>query len=104
LSDAAWAVIEPLMPVRDLRKGGARRKYGDRLVLNAVLFVLRSGCQWRMIPRDLLPWDPAYRWFATWRKDGTWDRMPAGRAANPRPDAAHQARWVKPRTLWRAHR
>ncbi|MBB6000001.1 transposase [Streptomonospora salina] len=61
LSDAAWALIEPLMPVRYRRKGGAPCKYGDRLVLDAILFVLRSGCQWRMIPRDLLPWDAAYR-------------------------------------------
>ena len=42
------------MPVRDQAKGGAPRKYGDRLVLNGIFFVLRSGCQWRMIPRDLL--------------------------------------------------
>ncbi|WP_344149087.1 IS5 family transposase, partial [Streptomonospora arabica] len=75
LSDAAWAVIEPLMPVRDQAKGGAPRTYGDRLVLDAILFVLRSGCQWRMIPRDLLPWDAAYRWYRTWKADGTWDRL-----------------------------
>lgn len=75
LSDAAWAVIEPLMPVRDQAKGGATRVYGDRLVLDAILYVLRSGCQWRMIPRDLLPWDAAYRWYRTWRADGTWDRI-----------------------------
>ena len=73
LSEAAWAVLEPLMPVRDRAKGGAPRKYGDRLVLNGIFFVLRSGCQWRMIPRDLLPWDAAYRWYAAWRADGTWD-------------------------------
>ncbi|MBB4934339.1 transposase [Lipingzhangella halophila] len=72
---AAWAVIEPLVPARDQRKGGAPRKYGDRMVLDAVLFVLRSGCQWRMIPRDLLPWDAAYRWYRTWANDGTWDRI-----------------------------
>jgi transposase len=63
------------MPVRDQAKGGAPRKYGDRLVLNGIFFVLRSGCQWRMIPRDLLPWDAAYRWYAAWRADGTWDRI-----------------------------
>jgi len=75
VSDAVWKVIEPLMPVRDLRKGGAARKYGDRLVLDAVFFVLRSGCQWRMIPGDMLPWDAAYRWFRTWTKTGVWDRI-----------------------------
>jgi transposase len=50
-------------------------KYGDRLVLNAIFFVLRSGCQWRMIPRDLLRWDAAYRWYRTWAADGIWDRI-----------------------------
>ena len=75
LSDAAWAVIAPLMPVRDQSRGGAPRKYGDRLVLDAIFFVLRSGCQWRMIPRDLLPWDAAYRWYRAWAADGTWDRV-----------------------------
>jgi transposase len=63
------------MPVRDPRKGGAARKYDDRLVLDAVFFVLRSGCQWRMIPHDLLPWDAAYRWYRTWTTNGDWDRI-----------------------------
>ncbi|MFC4867820.1 transposase [Streptomonospora arabica] len=38
---------------------------GDQLVLDGILFVLRSGCPWRMIPRDLLPWDATYRWYRT---------------------------------------
>jgi transposase len=45
------------------------------LVLDGIFFVLRSGCQWRMIPRDLLPWDAAYRWYRAWTADGTWDRV-----------------------------
>lgn len=77
LSDAAWAVIEPLMPARDPKKGGAPRKYDDRLVLDAIFFVLRSGCQWRMIPRDLLPWDAAYRWYRHWIATGVWNRIHA---------------------------
>lgn len=91
-----WALLAPLMPVRDTRKGGAARKYDDRLVLDAIFFVLRSGCQWRMIPRDLLPWDAAYRWYRTWTSNGAWDhihdalrdqvRVTAGR--NPHPSAA----------------
>lgn len=63
------------MPVRDTRNGGAPRKYDDRLVLDAIFFVLRSGCQWRMIPRDLLPWDAAYRWYRHWIATGVWDRI-----------------------------
>jgi transposase len=91
-----WQVLKPLMPVRDPRKGGATRKYDDRLVLDAIFYVLRSGCQWRMIPHDLLPWDAAYRWYRIWSANGTWDRIHdalrdqvrivAGR--DPRPSAA----------------
>jgi transposase len=68
-------VIKPLLPVRDLRRGGRPRKYGDRLVVSAILFVVRSGCQWRMLPHDLMPYDAAHRWLTTWRRDGTWDRV-----------------------------
>lgn len=70
-----WKIIQPLLPVRDLRKGGGVRKYEDRLVLDSIFYVLRSGCQWRMLPRDLMPFDAAHRWFTKWRRDGTWDRI-----------------------------
>ena len=70
-----WEILQPLTPVRDPRKGGAARKYDDRLVLDAIFFVLRSGCQWRMIPHDLLPWDAAYRWYRIWSTNGTIDRV-----------------------------
>jgi transposase len=75
LTEAMWAVLEPLMPVRDLRKGGRPRVYDDRLVLDSIFYVLRSGCPWRMMPNDLAPADAAHRWFTAWRRDGTWDRL-----------------------------
>lgn len=75
LSDTVWEVIEPFLPVRDRSQGGAPRKYDDRRVWDALFFVLRSGCPWRMIPRDLLPWDAAYRWYRAWTADGTLDRV-----------------------------
>lgn len=88
--------MEPLFPVRDPRKGGRPRAYSDRSVLDAIFFTLRSGCQWRMIPFDLVPWWVAYRWYRTWAADGTWDvihdalrdqvRAAAGR--DPAPSAA----------------
>jgi transposase len=91
-----WSVIEPLLPVRDLRKGGRPRVYGDRLVLDTIFYVLRAGCQWRMVPHDLAPWWVAYRWYRTWAGDGVWDtvhdglraqvRIAAGR--DPDPSAA----------------
>jgi transposase len=75
LTDGVWAVIEPLFPARDLRKGGRRRRYDNRAVLDAIFYLLRSGCQWRMIPHDLVPWWVAYRWYRTWTGDGTWDKV-----------------------------
>ncbi|MEU0837380.1 IS5 family transposase, partial [Streptomyces sp. NPDC005969] len=96
LTDEMWEIIKPLLPARDLRKGGGMRKYGDRLVLDSVFYVLRSGCQWRMLPRDLMPWDAAHRWFTKWRRDGTWDRVHdelrrrvrIGAGRDPEPSAA----------------
>ena len=70
------------LPVRNLRKGGGVRKYGDRLVLDSIFYVLRSGCQWRMLPRDLMPWDAAHRWFTKWRRDGSWTASTMNYAAS----------------------
>jgi transposase len=86
-----WRVVKPLLPVRDLRKGGAPRKYDDRLVLDSVFYVLRSGCQWRMLPRDLMPHDAAHRWFTKWRKDGTWDRIHTALRRRVRAEAGRDA-------------
>jgi transposase len=75
LTDRQWAVIEPLLPVRDPGRGGRPLVYPRRLVIDSILYVLGSGCSWRRMPHDLAPWDVAYRWFATWTEDGTWDRV-----------------------------
>ena len=75
LTDAEWALIEPLLPVHDPHAGGRPLKHDRRLVLDSILYVLVSGCAWRLLPHDLVPWDAAYRWFRTWAADGTWDRV-----------------------------
>ena len=58
--------------MRNPRHGGRPLKYDRRLILNTILYVLRTGCAWRHVPHDLAPWDAAYRWFAAWSADGTW--------------------------------
>jgi len=73
LTDAQWALIEPLIP--PAKHGGRPRSVDMREVLNTLLYLTRTGCQWDMLPHDLLPKSTAYGYFAQWRKDGTWQRL-----------------------------
>jgi transposase len=50
---------------------------GVREILNAIFYVLRSGCSWRMLPHDLPPWKTVYHYFRLWRLDGTWEHLNA---------------------------
>lgn len=54
---------------------GRPRLHGLRAILDAVFYVLRSGCPWRLLPRDFPPWKTVYDWFRRWRIDGTWERL-----------------------------
>lgn len=73
LTDAEWAIIEPLIPAA--KHGGRPRQADMREVLNTILYLSRTGCQWDMLPHDLLPKSTVYDYFAAWRDDGTWQRM-----------------------------
>lgn len=73
LTDEQWAVLEPLLPAE--KSGGRPREVDLREVMNTLLYVNRTGCQWGLLPHDLLPKSTAYEYFATWRKDGTWQRL-----------------------------
>jgi putative transposase len=73
LTDSQWAILEPLIP--GFKQGGRHREVGMREVLNTILYLNRTGCQWDMLPHDLLPKSTVYDYFATWRDDGTWQRM-----------------------------
>ena len=46
-----------------------------RVILDATFYVLRTGCAWRVVPRDVPPWQTAYHYFRAWRRDGTWQRL-----------------------------
>jgi len=73
LTDAMWQVVSGQLPVRDPAKGGRPLTYDHRLVIDTILYVLVSGCAWRLVPHDLAPWDAAYRWFRYWSARGVWD-------------------------------
>ena len=91
LTDAEWMVLEPLLPPRS--KLGRPPKWSRRSILDGVLYVLRSGLPWRMLPRDLPPASTVQRYFYAWRDSGLWRsinhlllmavRLAAGREASP---------------------
>jgi putative transposase len=92
LNDEEWNLIETLLP--DPKPGGRPRKTDLREVLNALFYLVRSGCQWRLIPHEFPPWKTCYNYYRAWIRDGTWDevlvvlrtgvRTQAGRDEQPR--------------------
>jgi len=64
LTDAEWALVEPLIP--PAKRGGRRREVDVREVLNGLLYVLSTGCQWRAVPKDLPPKSTLFSYFDLW--------------------------------------
>ena len=91
VTDAEFALIEPLLPAA--RRGGRRRGTALREVLNALLYLLRTGCPWRMLPREFPPRSTVYGYFRRFWQEGIWStiqttllmaaREQAGREASP---------------------
>lgn len=91
LTDAEWVLVAPLIP--PARRGGRPRGVNVREVLNAVFYLLSTGCQWDALPKDLPPKSTVYDYFSPWRSDRTLLRLhqalyvqvreAAGRAAEP---------------------
>jgi len=73
ISDEEWNVLEPLIPPE--KPGGKPRTTNMREVINAIWYVLRSGCQWRMVPHEFPPWSTVWGYFRIWRKTGVWEQM-----------------------------
>jgi len=73
LTDAQWAILEPLVPPS--KHGGRPRTVNMREVINTIMYLNRAGCQWDMLPHDLLPKSTVYEYFAQWRDDGTWAKF-----------------------------
>jgi putative transposase len=75
LSDDEWLCVCPHLP--EPAREGRPRLHGLRAILDAVFYVLKSGCPWRLLPREFPPWKTVYDWFRKWRIDGTWERLNA---------------------------
>jgi putative transposase len=91
LTDEQWELIEPLLPPP--KPGGRPRTTEPRQVVNGILYLVRAGCSWRMLPRDFPPWPTVHDYYWKWRRDGIWQqvhqslyervRLQAGRQASP---------------------
>jgi transposase len=73
LTDQEWGVIEPLFPPG--KRGGGKRRVDMRAVVNGVMYILSTGCQWRSLPKDLPPRSMVYDYFSLWGWNGTLDRL-----------------------------
>jgi putative transposase len=75
LTDAQWTILAPLIPAPRNPGGGRPRELEMREVLNTLLYLNRSGCQWERLPHDLVPKSSVYDYFAQWREEGTWTNI-----------------------------
>src|SRR4026208_1827092 len=72
LTEAEWKKLEPFIP--PIAEDATHVSYERREIVNAIFYVLRSGCPWRMLPHDLPNWATVYDYFRQWRQDGTWEK------------------------------
>lgn len=73
LSDGQWKKIEPLVP--PAKPGGRPREVEMREIFNGIFYVVRSGCSWRMLPKDLPPWGTVHYYYWCFRRAGLWAQM-----------------------------
>ena len=73
LTEAQWRLIEPLLPPP--AAAGRREKHPRRAIVNAILYVVRTGCAWRLLPKDYPPWQTVFWYFRRWQADGSLDRL-----------------------------
>src|SRR5205085_834699 len=73
LTDEQWSALEPLIPPS--KHGGRPREINIRRVIEGIFYRNRSGCQWRMLPKNFPPWQTVYYYFARWRDNGAWRRI-----------------------------
>jgi transposase len=89
LTDAEWALVWPEIP--RAKRGGNKRTVNVREVVNGLMYVLSTGCQWRAIPKDLPPRSTVNHYFCRWQHDGTLDRLHHALYVRCREQAERQA-------------
>jgi len=96
LTDKQWILLETILARLGVGSRGRPSEHGYREIVSAILYVVRSGCAWRLLPHDLPPWQTVYGQFRRWKRDGTWsalhdalrDKVRKTEGRNPQPTAA----------------
>lgn len=73
LSDEEWAIVERYVPPP--MSGGRPPEWSRREILNAILYVLKTGCPWHLLPHDFPPYSTVFWYFRRWRKEGVWETL-----------------------------
>ena len=73
LTEAEWQLLERLIPRPRRRRRPSQ--YAKRAILNAIFYLVRSGCAWRMLPKELPPWRLVYYYYARWQRQGVWQKI-----------------------------
>jgi putative transposase len=87
LTDKQWTLLAPLVPPP--KPGGRSRTTNTREVMNAIIYLLRTGCAWRLLPHDFPKWQIVYHYFKRWEKDGSWTRIHDSLRTIVRIEAGH---------------
>ena len=74
VSDEQWALFEPLLEPESKKKSGRPRTANRREIVNAIFYVLKTGCQWRQLPHEFPTWSTVYVYYRRWRVAGIWQR------------------------------
>ena len=77
LNDRQWSILEPLVPgvKSDRKTGGRPADYCRRAIIDGILYLLRTGCAWRLLLKEFPPYAIVFHYFSQWKKDGTWKRI-----------------------------
>src|SRR6516162_3491169 len=92
LTDEQWQLIRPLLPKRKMGKAGRPRTVEQRDLADAIFYILRSGCQWRLLPHDFPPWGTVSSQYCRWRKAGLCEKVEAALHARARLEAGKRPR------------
>jgi putative transposase len=90
VTDAEWSVLEKVLPAA--KATGRPRKYPLREMVNAMFYLVRSGCPWRYLPEGFAPWQTVYSLFRAWEADGTWEQINTSLTRQARTQAGREAR------------